>query len=245
MLSHKVTVAAPEPLISVIIPTLNEAKSLGRVIAAARSDSISYEILVVDAGSSDETIAIASDAGVNLVHSRRRQRAHQLNLGARSARGAVLLFLHADTLLPRNSLYLISRALQDRRIAGGAFARRYDSTSLVLRATCLLARCRNQMIGWQLGDQAMFLRAATFSQLGGFREVDQFEDLDLSRRLRKFGRTVTLRPCVTSSSRRFDRRGPFITTLRDFALTIRYLVRGLPQSRVAESYPAVPSYDRA
>lgn len=218
-------------MISVIIPALDEADSLGQTIAAARSEKIANEILVVDAGSSDETIAIATAAGARVLPSQQRQRAHQLNLGARHARGQLLLFLHADTILPRNALELIEGALRDRRVAGGAFARRYASESRILRLTCFLARCRNQLIGWHLGDQAMFVRRATFFQLGGFLEVDRFEDLDFSRRLRKIGRTVTLLPPVISSSRRFDRDGPARRTLQDFLLTLRYLTRGIPNPK--------------
>lgn len=220
-------------MISIIIPTLDEADSLGTTIAAARCENTSCEILVVDAGSSDDSVAIAAAAGTRVLESRRRQRAYQLNLGAMHARGEVLLFLHADTLLPRNALPLIVRALENREVAGGAFARRYASASWLLRATCFLALCRNRLIGWHLGDQAMFIRRTTFFQLGGFREVDRFEDLDFSRRLRKFGRTVTLRPPVISSSRRFDQAGPASRTFLDFLLTLRYLARGLPSTEPA------------
>ncbi len=238
------TPADPEAMISIIIPVLDEADSLGKVIAAARAENVPCEILVIDAGSSDESAAIARAAGAGVFHSRRRQRASQLNLGAQHARGAILLFLHADTFLPRDALSLIHRALEDPRVAGGAFARRYASSSRLLRVTCFLARCRNRIIGWHLGDQAMFVRRSSFFQLGGFREVDLFEDLDFSRRLRHFGRTVTLRSSVTSSSRRFERLGPAVTTLSDFVLTVRYIFRGLPETSSAASSPA-PSYDRA
>ncbi|PZR75543.1 MAG: glycosyltransferase, partial [Chthoniobacterales bacterium] len=120
-------------MISVIIPTLDEADSLGQIIAAARDEKIACEILVVDAGSSDASVAIATAAGARVLESRRRQRAHQLNLGATHARGELLLFLHADTLLPRNALRLISGALEDREVVGGAFTRRYASPSRFLR----------------------------------------------------------------------------------------------------------------
>ncbi|MDQ6860191.1 MAG: glycosyltransferase, partial [Verrucomicrobiota bacterium] len=157
----------------------------------------------------------------------------QLNLGARKARGAVLLFLHADTLLPPAALNHMLHALQDSDVVGGAFTRHYASPSLILRVTCLFARLRNQLIGWHLGDQAMFVRRNAFFQLGGFRDVARFEDLDFSRRLRSFGRTVTLRPSVISSPRRFEKLGPASTTIRDLALTIRYLISGLPETNVA------------
>lgn len=226
--SLKLTMAE-ESRVSVIIPALDEADSLGEIIAAIRAGDVPCEILVVDAGSSDDTAKIATAAGARVIQSVRRQRAFQMNLGAQEARAGVLLFLHADTVLPPRALQFIVSALEDRSVVGGAFARRYASRSLLLRATCFLAQCRNHIIGWHLGDQAMFVRRSNFFQLGGFREVDQFEDLDLSRRLRKFGRTVTLRACVTSSSRRFDRRGALRTTLHDFFLTMKYLLRDVPK----------------
>lgn len=238
------SVSTSEPWVSVIIPAWNEADSLGKVITAVQSAAVPFEILVVDAGSTDHTAAIASAAGARVLHSFRRQRASQLNLGAQQARGAVLLFLHADTILPRRALETIMGALENPRVAGGAFARRYASRSIVLRATCFLAHCRNQLIGWHLGDQGMFVRRASFFQLGGFREVTRFEDLDFSRRLRRFGRTLTLRPGVTSSPRRFERLGPARTTLRDLTLTGGYLIRGLPEIDSVTSTHAEPIYAR-
>lgn len=220
--------SAFEPSISIIIPAVNEAKGLGETIAAARSSSVPSEVIVVDADSSDSTTNLATISGARVVRSRRRQRAHQLNLGAQHARAATLLFLHADTILPSGALDSIAGALQTHGVAGGAFIRRYASSSRFLGATCLLARCRNHLIGWHLGDQAMFVRRAAFFQLGGFRDVDQFEDLDFSRRLKRFGKIVTLTPCVTSSSRRFS-HGAVRTTARDLGLTMRYLWSGLPE----------------
>lgn len=233
----------PPPDISVIIPVVNEAETLGVTLASLHSASVRCEVIVVDAGSSDRTAAISEAADARVIESGRRQRAHQLNIGARSARGSILLFLHADTALPADALAAVVQALRDRNVFGGAFARRYASRSVLLRITCFFAGCRNRMIGWHLGDQAMFVRRGTFFHLGGFREVDQFEDLDFSRRLRRFGRTVTLRPGVTSSSRRFARSGPAATTLRDLTLTIRYLIRGLPGHRPDKRSVAVPAYE--
>ncbi|MEP6685356.1 MAG: TIGR04283 family arsenosugar biosynthesis glycosyltransferase [Verrucomicrobiota bacterium] len=221
----------PPPAVSVIIPAVNESATLQPILAAIRSRLVTFETIVVDGCSSDQTTAIAQASGARVVSSSCRQRAYQSNLGAHQARGEILLFLHADTVLPDGALDQIVHALQDSHVVGGAFARRYASPSRVLRFTCFLARCRNRLIGWHLGDQAMFVRRAVFFQLGGFREVDLFEDLDFSRRLKKFGRLVTLLPCVISSSRRFMSAGPARTTLRDFFLTVRYLFRGLEPER--------------
>lgn len=213
--------------VSIIIPALNEAATLASTIAAIGNSA--SEIIIVDAGSSDGTVGIAQSLGARVLPARRQQRAAQLNLGAQNSRAPILLFLHADTSLPPGALDQIAQELEDPRVVGGAFVRRYASSSKFLRATCLLARGRNRLIGWHLGDQAMFVRRDAFVTLGGFREVDQFEDLDFSRRLTSLGRVVTLHPGVTSSSRRFQ-GGAIGRTVRDFGLTIRYLLRGLPTS---------------
>ena len=218
------------PLVSVVIPVFNEAGTLESTIAAIHSETTPLEIIVVDSGSSDDSAAVAEKAGARIIRSHFRQRAYQLNLGAQQARGEIIVFLHADTILPPAAIDRMVNVLQVPTIGGGAFRRRYASSSKLLRITCFLAFCRNRLIGWHLGDQAMFVRRSVFFQLGGFQEVDQFEDLDFSRRLRRLGRIVTLTPGVTSSARRFD-SGAARTTLRDLGLTIRYLVKGLPQAR--------------
>lgn len=207
------------PFVTVIIPTFNEAGALAETIASVECPFIEAEIIVVDGGSTDGTAELAASAGCRVIETARKQRAAQMNLGARSAVGDVFLFLHADTRLQPGSLLAIREALRDPRIVGGAFVRRYDSSSRTLAATCRLAELRNRWLGWHLGDQAMFVRGHVFQRCGPFAEVDRFEDLDLSRRLARCGRLVTLRPPVISSARRFTVRGPALTTLRDLLLT--------------------------
>lgn len=154
---------AHEPLVSVIIPTLDEAESLGQIISAVRAGDVLCEILVVEPGSSDDTAKIAAAAGARVIHSvRRRQRARR---SFRWRRRVYTPLCFPITSAPRD---LSPRAV---------------------------SQPRDRLASWGPGD----VRSAfQILQLGGFREVDQFEDLDLSRRLRKFGRTVTLRAHVTS-----------------------------------------------
>ena len=224
--------------VSVIIPTFNEAESLAATVESARCPFIEGEIIVVDGGSSDGTAALAAGAGCRVIEGAPRQRATQMNLGARAASGDVLLFLHADTRLQPGALLAIRETLRDPRVVGGAFVRRYDSDSRVLAVTCRLAALRNRVFGWHLGDQAMFVRGHIFQRCGPFAEVDRFEDLDLSRQMAKCGRLVTLRPPVISSARRFARLGPLLTTARDFGLTCRYLLRGIGRESLCS--PAKP-----
>jgi rSAM/selenodomain-associated transferase 2 len=213
--------------ISIVIPAWNEELELPRTLEALEPGQVAREIIVVDAGSTDRTVAVAQAAGARIVQANRRQRAHQLNLGAQSAAGNILLFLHADTLLPPGGLGQIVRALSCPSIGGGAFARRFDSSAPFLKMTALLTDLRNGMIGWHLGDQAMFVRRDIFFAAGGFPPFDRFEDLEFSRRLGRCTRLVTLRPPVVTSARRFEKFGTVRQTARDFHLTMRYL-RGAP-----------------
>ena len=209
------------PEISVIIPVANEAAALPECLA--RLSGAPNEIIIVDAGSEDGTSAVAERFGCRIRAHRRRHRARQMNFGAAEARGRVLLFLHADTLLPPGALLKIIDAVDRRRVVGGAFSRRYRSRSPTLAITSRLAALRNRLFGWHLGDQAIFVRRDVFQQLGGFLDIPIFEDLDFSRRLRAVGKITTLTPPVYSSARRFACHGPLRTTWQDLLLTRRYL----------------------
>lgn len=214
------------PEISIVIPVANEAVALPQCLQRVERDSA--EIVVVDGGSEDETRRIAEAAGCRVISLAERHRARQMNLGAAQARGRILLFLHADTWLPPGALEQVRRAVDERGALGGGFARRYRALSLTLALTCRLAGLRNRLFGWHLGDQALFVRRDIFQQLGGYRDLPIFEDLDFSRRLRRLGRTATLTPPVSSSARRFAARGPLRTTWNDLHLTQKYLLGADP-----------------
>lgn len=209
------------PEISVIIPVANEAPVLPGCLG--RIAGLPNEIIVVDAESEDETAAVARRFGCELLSFPERHRARQMNFGAARAEGRILLFLHADTLLPPGALARICSAIDRRGAIGGAFSRHYRSRSLTLALTARLAALRNRVAGWYLGDQAIFVRRDIFEEMNGYRDLPIFEDLDFSRRLRRLGKTVTLTPPVLSSARRFAARGPLRTTVADLALTRRYL----------------------
>jgi rSAM/selenodomain-associated transferase 2 len=213
----------PRSMVSVVIPTYNEAHCLSATLDSVAGSKAQKEVIVVDAGSVDYTRELALEKATRLLLSPRRQRAYQMNVGAQEARGRILLFLHADTLLPTSALDHVESSLSRDQFIGGGFARRYDSNSWFLRTTCLLAGLRARCAGWFLGDQAIFIRREAFARLGGFRDFDLFEDLDLSRRMAKAGQVVILFPPVISSSRRFKARGEVLTTLSDVLLTFRYL----------------------
>lgn len=216
--------SALAPSVSIIIPTLNEAGQLPACLAAIGIDQPGVDVRVVDGGSLDETVLIAQRHGVPVLASTVAQRAAQMNHGAREAQGEVLLFLHADTLLPADWLSMLRAALaHDARIVGGGFRRRFDRPSAFLRFTCGLADWRVRCSGWLLGDQTMFVRRDAFFASGGFPALRQFEDLEFSIRLREQGRCVLVPATVISSGRRFDASGSVRQTLSDLAVTLRFL----------------------
>jgi rSAM/selenodomain-associated transferase 2 len=219
-------------MVSVIIPTLNEAELLPDTLRAIRANQTPHEILVIDGGSADETVAVATEAGSRVINSPQAGRAAQMNLGAKSARGDVFFFLHGDTWIGPDALRRMEEALEQSAVVGGGFARRFRSRSLLLRLTCLLGEWRSRWFGWFYGDQGIFVRRAVFEQIGGFQDLPVFEDLDFSRRMARRGRVVTLRPNVVSSARRFAARGALATSVSDLWLTVRYFA-GADPNRVA------------
>jgi len=188
-----------------------------------RANDAAHEMLVVDGGSDDQTIQIAESGGARVIHSPRRQRAVQMNLGAQQARSEVFLFLHADTRIGPRALHQVEKSLDHPGVVGGGFARRFESASPVLRVTCWIGECRSRLFGWFFGDQGIFAHRSAFERAGGFRELPLFEDIDFCRRLSRFGALITLRPPIVSSPRRFDARGSVLTTISDVWLTTRYL----------------------
>jgi rSAM/selenodomain-associated transferase 2 len=222
-------------VISIIIPTLNEADHIGAAVAHARALG-ECEMVVVDGGSTDGTIESAADA--DCVLSAERGRAAQMNAGARVSRGDVLLFLHADCRLDPGALEAIQAAVTDARTVGGCFQQRIESPGwryrLVERGNAL----RVHALKWIYGDQALFVRRAIFEELGGFPPVPLMEDLLFAKRLRRRGRVRLLDLRVHVSPRRWQRAGVVRQTLRNWGL-IAALHLGVSPHRLARFYPHV------
>ena len=191
--------------ISVIIPTLNEAATIGETLRRLRSSG-SCEVIVVDGGSDDGTPELARPQA-DLVLSAGRGRATQMNVGARAASGQVLLFLHADTVLPPDFPALLESALRNPRVVGGRFDVRLDAEGRLFRLVETLMNLRSRLSRIATGDQAIFVRSRTFQELGGYRETELMEDLELSYRLKRQGELACLRERVVTSARRWQRDG--------------------------------------
>jgi rSAM/selenodomain-associated transferase 2 len=194
--------------ISVIIPVLNEALRIRAMLEDLRSFFPSEDIIAVDGGSVDETPnEVAAVSGVRLLTAP-RGRARQMNAGAQIASGEILLFLHADVRLPRNAAHWIERALADPRMVGGAFRTWTVSETRKLwpGPWTHLADLRPLYTGLPYGDQALFVRAKIFRAVGGVPDQPLMEDLEFSRRLRKWGRLAKVPAFVRVSARRFEAR---------------------------------------
>jgi len=217
--------------ISIVIPVLDEAARIGALLAELRQFE---EVIVVDGGSRDGTIAIARAVPGVRVETAPRGRASQMNHGARAATGDVLLFLHADVSLPPDAAGQIREALASPNVVAGAFRTWHFADGR--RAPWLhLADLRSRYSGLPYGDQAMFVRREAFQAVGGFPEQRLFEDLELSRRLRKVGRISIVRSCVRVSGRRFLAH-PVRAMLTVNALPLLYRA-GVPADWLARLYP--------
>ena len=163
-------------MVSVIVPTLNEAEWLPGTLSHAQANRAPHEILVVDGGSRDATVALANAAGARVIRSPQSRRAVQMNLGAREARGDIFLFLHADTWIGPDTLKAIEQKLGYPAVVGGGFARRFQSRSPLLRLTCRIGEWRSRWFCWFYGDQGIFVRRTIFERVGGFQDMPLFED---------------------------------------------------------------------
>ncbi len=193
-------------MISVVIPTFNEAATLESFLRNLLNQPGDFEIIVADGASSDGTLEVLSRfPEVRLVRSG-GGRARQMNEGAREARGGILLFLHADTILPERALRKIGEALADSCVAAGSFCLKFDQPGGFFRILSSFSRINHPFFTY--GDQGLFLRASTFRKIGGFREIPVMEDAEIQGRLRKAGKFIKLAPPVITSSRRYLQNGP-------------------------------------
>jgi rSAM/selenodomain-associated transferase 2 len=162
-------------------------------------------------------------AGLSRMLDAPRGRARQMNAGARAAHGEVLVFVHADTLVPPTFVSDIKTALTDTDVVGGRFDVELDEVSLIARLLGRLISLRSRIMHSATGDQAIFVRRETFLCLAGFAEIDLCEDVDFARRLKRTGQVACLRSRVVTSARRWRRNGVFRTVLRMWLIKSLFL----------------------
>ena len=216
--------------VSVIIPTRNEEKSIDAAIEQFRDSGV-REVIVVDGGSRDQTCWRARAAGATVIESA-PGRGTQQNRGAAEAQGDVLLFLHADTLLPLDFLKHVDNLLSREGASAGAFRLGVDGSGRMLRWVENMANWRSLYCQLPYGDQAIFVKAETFRRAGGFAEIPLMEDFELMRRLRKLGRIELAPVAVTTSARRWRQLGVLRATWSNQVCILAYLI-GISPCRIA------------
>ena len=223
-----------QPLLSIIIPTLNEAATIESQLSSLLGLWVcGCEIVVVDGASTDATPRLAAPYASQVIVSR-PGRAVQMNAGARASRSERLLFLHADTRLPRRADKLVLAALVDGQ-RWGRFDMRLEGRSPWLPVVSRAMNLRSRLTGIATGDQALFMTRDAFETVGGFPEQPLMEDIELCRRLKRLSSPACLRERVRSSGRRWDTLGAWRTVLQMWRLRYRYW-RGVDSRTLAEEY---------
>lgn len=207
-------------MISIIIPTFNEEQALPATLRNVFQQPGDYDVIIVDGGSTDRTLAIAAaESRSRLLHAP-KGRASQMNMGARTAEGEWLLFLHADTLLPHGALQRINGLESDPRVQAGGFLHGFSGNDWRLRLISRLDnfRCRHSRVIY--GDQALFVRRRLFELLGGFPDQPILEDVAFCEKLIRRVRPVLFSPPVVTDSRKFVKMGVWRSLIRVFLIIL-------------------------
>lgn len=224
-----------EPLrLAIVVPALNEEDTLRSNLPAALDAA--DEVVVSDGGSTDQTVTVARELGARVV-SGPPGRGGQLNRGAAEALAAgagVLVFLHADTVLPPGGAAAVHAAIE-QGAPGGAFLVRFDADRPMQRLGAKLINLRTHLTRLPLGDQAQWATRETFERLGGFRDWPILEDLDFALRLRRGGGMALIEAPVTTAARRFLEQGVVRTVATNWLIWLLFFL-GVPPRRLARLY---------
>lgn len=220
-------------MISIIVPVLNEEKAIENLLKGLNSLKGEKEIVVVDGGSSDSTVEIASNYG-KVVRSK-KGRGVQMNEGAKIARGNVLWFVHSDSKVSQNALEAIKKAIEEGYIGGGFSLYFYDYDTRFMRFVSVTSNWRAKYLKLFFGDQGIFVRRDIFDELRGYKEIELMEDWDFSRRMAKKGRMKLLKARIGTSARRFKQGGQLKTLLLMHKIKILYVL-GVSPSKLSKIY---------
>ncbi len=218
------------PSLSIIIPVLDEEDFLGSLLKRLPDD---VEVIVVDGGSRDASVQDATASGCIVIKSR-KGRACQMNAGAKVASGDLLLFLHADCLLPRNFMTELEAFWHSDQV-WGRFDIKIESRHLIYRLIEKLMNLRSQYTGMCTGDQAIFVQKTLFDKIGGFPDIALMEDIELSKGLAKITKPYVVQDPVRTSARRWVDGGVVRTILLMWRLRLMYFFGASPD-RLVRSY---------
>jgi len=215
--------------ISVIIPTLNEAETIGELLSQVCSEKAGFdEVIICDGGSQDKTLEICKPFPCQIVELNRASRGLQLHRGAKTAKGEILFFLHADSRLPQNTAHCIREALKNEKIIAGGFSKVFDHKHFLLRGGVGKCKLRLRILGTISGDQGLFVRKNIYDQTGGYPEIRVMEEFFLCRKLRKKGKLILLPDQITTSARRFLKKGVLRCYLRMALVSTLFYLRFPP-----------------
>ena len=218
---------------SIIIPALNEAASIQHCLLALQPLRNHAEIIVVDGGSCDNTIELAT-LYADKVLSSEQGRARQMNQGAKQATGDILVFLHADTELPEQALSLIEQVISIEQV-WGHFDIQLRGESVMFTVIAFMMNWRSRLTGIATGDQVLFVSREIFNAVGGYPDISLMEDIALSSALKKISSPICLTAKVKSSVRRWQQYGIYKTILLMWSLRLRYWL-GADPHYLAELY---------
>ena len=221
--------------ISIIIPILNEAKVLEKTLWQLQPELGTHELIVVDGGSTDNSVRIAEKYGKVVISE--RGRAKQLNAGAAVATGDILIFLHADIWLEKGALTSVATAISVGYIGGG-FRQKIDGESVLYRLIEIAGNFRGRHLKVFYGDSGIFLSRMNFEKIGGFPDVPILEEMEFSKCLRRLGKTTLLTPYIHISSRRWEASGIVRTTLNNWLITLLYFL-GVSPEKLARLYSQI------
>ena len=219
-------------MISVIIPILNEAKILEETLTRLQPQLENHELIIVDGGSTDESVRIAEKYG-KVVFSE-RGRAKQLNAGAAAATGDILVFLHADVQLESGAFKAVESTLSSGYVGGG-FLQKIDGKNLLYRIIEITANMRGKFLKVFYGDSGIYVRRDGFQHIDGFPDVPIMEEMGFSKALRKLGKTKMIKPRIHISARRWEKNGIVRTTVINWFITLLYFM-GFSLDRIEALY---------
>ncbi|MFT7461194.1 MAG: rSAM/selenodomain-associated transferase 2 [Planctomycetota bacterium] len=220
--------------ISIIVPCLNEAASIQSCLSSLQFlRANGHEVIVVDGSSNDATVSLAKDMA-DYVLVAPRGRARQLNFGADKATGSLLLFLHADTLLPEDAEARLNEVVGSEFL-WGRFDVRLSGAHILFRLIEYFMNIRSRVTGIATGDQAIFVSRELFEYVGGFPDIELMEDIAFSKKLKKMASPICLRDKVLTSSRRWEKVGIIKTVFKMSLLRLRYAL-GVKPDKLARDY---------
>lgn len=214
---------------SIIIPTLNETRIIHACLLDLQTLKNISEIIIVDGGSTDNTLEIAKPLADKTIISS-QGRAKQMNAGAKQAKGETLVFIHADTFLPENALDLITQALSKTNPGWGRFNVQLKGNHLMLKVIAALMNLRSCLTGIATGDQVIFVSKQLFDKVGGYPDIALMEDISLCTNLKKLSHCVCLEAKVISSGRLWEKHGVFKTILLMWRLRLGYFFGENPET---------------